>query len=130
MPPVPAFDLRFEALVEDRARPTRESIAFAGLPWDDACLACERSPRAVQTASNLQIREPVQRSAIFDGDASMIMFSRRPQGIDQWAEVVFINTPSIDRIRKEFLPNLHVACRVNRALGTVKFKTLGIPFET
>ena len=71
-----------------------------------------------------------RRSAIFDGDASRIMFSRCPQGIDQRAEVLFIDTPAIDRIRKEFLPNLNVACRMNRTLGSVKFKTLGMPFET
>ena len=58
MPPVPAFDLSHEALVDDRARLTRALIAFAGLPWDDACLAYERNPRAVQTAGDLQIREP------------------------------------------------------------------------
>ncbi len=62
--PVPIFDLSYEALVDDRERVTRELVAFAGLPWDDACLAYERNPRAVQTASNIQVREPIYRSSI------------------------------------------------------------------
>ncbi len=59
MLPVPVFDLSYQALVDDRQRVIRAFIAFAGLPWDDACLADERNSRAVQTASSLQMREPV-----------------------------------------------------------------------
>ena len=62
--PVPIFDLRYEALVDDRERVTRELVAFAGLPWDDACLAYERNPRAVRTASDIQVREPIYRSSM------------------------------------------------------------------
>ena len=61
---VPIFDLSYEALVDDRERVTRELVAFAGLPWDDACLAYERNPRAVRTASNIQVREPIYRSSV------------------------------------------------------------------
>ncbi len=57
--PVPAVHLSYEALVDDRARLARELIAFVGLLWHDACLAYEHDPRAVLTASNLRIREPV-----------------------------------------------------------------------
>ena len=62
--PVPMFELSYEALVDDRERVTRELIAFAGLPWDDACLDYEGNPRAVRTASNIQVREPIYRSSV------------------------------------------------------------------
>ena len=52
MLPVPAFDLSYEALVDDRERLTRELIAFAGHPWADACVAYERNPRAGEQPSD------------------------------------------------------------------------------
>ena len=64
MLPVPIFDLRYEALVDDRERVTRDSAAFAGREWDDACFAYGRNPRAVRTASNIQLREPIQRNTM------------------------------------------------------------------
>ena len=61
---LPTIDQLFETLVDDRERVTRELVAFAGLLWDDACLAYERNPRAVRTASNIQVREPIYRSSM------------------------------------------------------------------
>ena len=64
MLPVPIYDLSYAALVDDRERVTRDSAAFAGREWDDACLAYGRNPRAVRTASNIQLREPIQRNTM------------------------------------------------------------------
>ncbi len=58
------LDLRYEALVDDQAGQTRRLLAHCGLPWDDACLAFERNPSAVATASAVQVREPLNRASI------------------------------------------------------------------
>ena len=39
-------------------------IAFAGLPWDPACLEFHRSDRGVQTPSRWQVKQPVYTRSI------------------------------------------------------------------
>ena len=39
-------------------------ISFCGLDWDDRCLRFNETERAVRTASNLQVRKPMYRSAV------------------------------------------------------------------
>ncbi|MEO8241621.1 MAG: sulfotransferase [bacterium] len=53
----------YDALTADQIAQTRQLIASLGLPWDDACLKPEANTRAVNTASNLQIRKPVYQGS-------------------------------------------------------------------
>ncbi len=62
--PLRLYELHYEELVDDQAQQTRKLIAFLDLPWDDRCLAFERNPRPVQTASAWQVRQPIYRSSI------------------------------------------------------------------
>jgi len=54
----------YEDLVEDLEGTARRMVEFAGLPWDDACLAFHETERAVQTASATQVRQPIYASSV------------------------------------------------------------------
>jgi len=58
------LEFRYEDLVADQAQQTRRLLAYCGLPWDDACLAFERNAAAVDTASAVQVREPLHANAV------------------------------------------------------------------
>ncbi len=62
--PVRMLDVRYEDLVERQADTTRAIISFCGLPWDDRCLKFHEVPRAVQTASAWQVRQPLYATSI------------------------------------------------------------------
>jgi hypothetical protein len=62
--PLRTFEVRYEDLVANQERVTRDLVAFCGLPWDDQCLAFQKNPRLVQTASRLQVREPVYTRSV------------------------------------------------------------------
>ncbi len=61
--PIPMHEIQYEALVEDQERISRELIDYMGLEWDARCLDFHRSDRAVRTASNWQVRQPLYRGA-------------------------------------------------------------------
>lgn len=61
--PIPIYEVRYEELVEDQERISRELIDHIGLEWDDRCLAFHETQRAVRTASNWQVRQPIYKSA-------------------------------------------------------------------
>ena len=60
---VPMLDLDYEALVDDQQGETRRLIEFLGVPWDPACLHFHESRRAVATASQWQVRQPLYTDA-------------------------------------------------------------------
>jgi len=62
--PLQTIDVRYEALVADQEAVSRVLLDFCGLDWDDRCLDFHRNPRAVQTASTLQVRRPVYRTSV------------------------------------------------------------------
>ena len=62
--PIPIFDLCYEELTADQEAVSRRLISFCGLDWDDRCLRFNETERAVRTASNLQVRKPMYRSAV------------------------------------------------------------------
>jgi hypothetical protein len=62
--PGPFMEIRYEDLVDDPEGQSRRLIAFLGLDWDPACLAFHRTERKVTTASVIQVRQPIYRSAI------------------------------------------------------------------
>src|SRR5208283_4743952 len=53
------LEIRYEDLVADQEAVTRQLVAFCGLEWDERCLAFHENPRAVQTASAVQVRQPI-----------------------------------------------------------------------
>jgi tetratricopeptide (TPR) repeat protein len=62
--PVPIFELNYEELTADQEAVSRRLIAFCGLDWDERCLRFHETPRAVRTASVLQVRQPIYRRAV------------------------------------------------------------------
>jgi tetratricopeptide (TPR) repeat protein len=54
----------YERLVDGQEAGTRELLAFCGLPWDEACLNFQDNAAPVATASAVQVREPMYRTAI------------------------------------------------------------------
>lgn len=62
--PLPILEMPYEAVVADAEGYARRLIEFAGLPWDDACLAFHDSKRPVQTLSRWQVRQPVHNRSV------------------------------------------------------------------
>jgi tetratricopeptide (TPR) repeat protein len=54
----------YEALTENPEPAIRELVAFAGLSWDDACLAPQSAQRTVATLSFAQVRQPIGRGSV------------------------------------------------------------------
>jgi tetratricopeptide (TPR) repeat protein len=62
--PIRIYEVQYEDLIARQEIVSRELIAFCGLPWNDSCLAFHRNPRAVHTASRMQVRQPIYRSSV------------------------------------------------------------------
>jgi len=58
------LELQYEELVTDLEQQTRRLLDFVGLPWDARCLDATQQQRAVSTASNWQVRQKINNSAI------------------------------------------------------------------
>ncbi|HET8900114.1 MAG TPA: sulfotransferase [Rhodanobacteraceae bacterium] len=58
--PQRVFELDYEALVRTPEPIIRALLAFAGLPFEPACLHPEQNPRAVRTMSAGQVRQPLR----------------------------------------------------------------------
>jgi hypothetical protein len=61
--PIRMYEVQYETLVDDQERISRELIDYIGLEWDDRCLAFHETRRAVRTASNWQVRQPIYKTA-------------------------------------------------------------------
>jgi hypothetical protein len=57
-------EVRYEDVVEHTEREARRLIDFCGLDWDPACLEFERNAAPVATASSVQVRQPIYRTAL------------------------------------------------------------------
>lgn len=62
--PESMLTIRYEDLVADVPDGARRIVEHCGLTWNDACAHFERSSRAVQTASVVQVRQPVYTSSV------------------------------------------------------------------
>jgi tetratricopeptide (TPR) repeat protein len=58
------FSLQYEQLVQDPESQTRRLLEFAGLDFEPACLSPQLARRAVNTASALQVREPIHSRGV------------------------------------------------------------------
>jgi tetratricopeptide (TPR) repeat protein len=61
---IPVHEVRYEELVSDPESHIRELLQFCGLPWDERCLAYDKSGRLANTASYNQVRRPIYTSSI------------------------------------------------------------------
>ena len=61
--PIRFYEVQYEELIEDQERISRELIDYLGLDWDERCLAFHQTKRAVRTASNWQVRQPMYKTA-------------------------------------------------------------------
>ena len=57
-------ELRYEALVAEQEREIRGLLDACGLEWEDACLRFYKTERQVETASIMQVRQPIYDHAI------------------------------------------------------------------
>jgi tetratricopeptide (TPR) repeat protein len=58
------LEVQYETLVDTQESSSRQLLAFCGLPWHDGCLRFEENPSPVATASMVQVRQPIYRSAL------------------------------------------------------------------
>jgi len=64
LPPGTLIDVRYEDLVDVPESASRRMLAHIGLPWDSCCLEFHRTDRPVLTASNWQVRQPMNRNSV------------------------------------------------------------------
>jgi tetratricopeptide (TPR) repeat protein len=58
------LEIDYETVVDAQESSTRRLLDFCGLTWDDACLRFEENAAPVSTASAVQVRSPMYRSAL------------------------------------------------------------------
>jgi hypothetical protein len=61
---LPMLEVRYEDMVGDQARITKELLTFCGLPWDERCLRFNESNRFSATASYDQVRQPLYGDSV------------------------------------------------------------------
>jgi tetratricopeptide (TPR) repeat protein len=64
LPPDQILDVQYEDVVADLEAQARRLLAYCQLPWDDRCLSFHETDRPVRTASVMQIRQPIYKSAV------------------------------------------------------------------
>jgi tetratricopeptide (TPR) repeat protein len=64
LPPGVMLEIRYEDLVDDLENSARTILAHCGLDWEETCLNFHETRRPVQTASSLQVRQPIYRSSV------------------------------------------------------------------
>ena len=58
------LEVSYEDVVENQEANTRRLLEFCELPWNDACLRFEENEAPVATASAVQVRAPMYRTAM------------------------------------------------------------------
>lgn len=58
------LEVSYEDVVDNQAANTRRLLEFCGLDWNDACLRFEENEAPVATASAVQVRAPMYRTAM------------------------------------------------------------------
>jgi tetratricopeptide (TPR) repeat protein len=64
LPPDRFIEVDYEELTRVPEPVIRRIIAACGLAWDDACLRPESNPRAVNTPSKWQVRQPIYSASV------------------------------------------------------------------
>ena len=63
LPPGLMIDVQYEDVTADLETQARRIVDHCGLPWSDSCLAFDKTKRPVRTASAVQVRQPLYRTA-------------------------------------------------------------------
>ena len=58
------FVLDHEDLHDNKEKVSRELVEYCGLDWENACLEFYKTAGQVQTASNEQVREPINKKSV------------------------------------------------------------------
>ncbi len=64
LPPGMLLEVRYEDVVDDLETQARRMVAHCGLEWDERCLRFDQTQRTVQTASRVQVRQPLYRASV------------------------------------------------------------------
>jgi len=88
--PAAIHEVRYERLVADPERQTRELLAFCGLEWQDVCRAFHENPNPSMTASALQVRRPLYDSSVaqwrhYEAQLAPLEEALRGAGVDTGA---------------------------------------------
>ncbi len=62
--PITIFDLDYEDMVQNPEPTARRLLEHCGLTWDDRVMSFHQTNRAVSTASNHQVRQPIYTSSL------------------------------------------------------------------
>ncbi len=62
--PIPILDVDYESYTTDLEGTARRLVEFVGLEWDPSCLEFYNLERAVRTASQWQVRQPIYRTSV------------------------------------------------------------------
>jgi hypothetical protein len=88
--PIEIMDVSYEALVAEPERHIRRIVAFAGLDWNEACLSPEQTDRKIMTASQYQVKQPINRGSV-----------ERWRDYEQWIEPLITALGGLDWIEAE-----------------------------
>ena len=58
------YDLNYDLLVSDPNKEIKSLISWLGWKWEDQYLSPHLNPRSVSTASNVQVRSPINSKSI------------------------------------------------------------------
>jgi tetratricopeptide (TPR) repeat protein len=64
LPPGRILDVDYEDVVAHTEDAARRIVAFAGLPWDAACLRPDQNQDTIRTSSKWQARQPIYRTSV------------------------------------------------------------------
>ena len=56
--------LDHEELLDNQERVSKELVEYCGLNWENACLEFYKTAGQVKTASNEQVREPINKKSV------------------------------------------------------------------
>tara|TARA_R110002074_G_scaffold124579_5_gene261167 strand:- start:396 stop:1751 length:1356 start_codon:yes stop_codon:yes gene_type:complete len=62
--PTTPFELNYSGLVNEQEDVSRKLVSWTGMPWHDVCLSFHDNSRPVTTASNWQVRRPMNKSGL------------------------------------------------------------------
>ena len=58
------MEIEYEQIIDNPETSVRQVLDYCDLPWDDRCMEFHKTERNILTASNLQVRQPIYKSAV------------------------------------------------------------------
>ena len=58
------FTVRYEELVVEQEKVSKQLIDYLGLEWDEKCLDFHQNERNVMSPSNMQVRQPMYKKSM------------------------------------------------------------------